>query len=251
MVEVIRLQGDISRMNTVFKFYLQAWILLGLAAALALAWTLEALRLWAPTWRGAWTVIAAVLLGCGALFMLQGVTAKAGDRMAAEAPFTLDGMAYMQSALYYDRDRALDLSQDYTAIRRMQDNVQGSPVIVEANTGEYRWGSRFTIYTGLPGVVGWNWHQRQQREFVPGNDVQARVNEIEAFYLSFDLRLVQDFLQKYQVKYIVVGQLERAYYPGPELDKFEAQDGVLWQEVFRLNDTVIYEVLDTTLAEER
>jgi YYY domain-containing protein len=251
MVEVIRLQGDISRMNTVFKFYLQAWILLGLAAALALAWTLEALRLWAPTWRGAWTVIAAVLLGCGALFMLQGVTAKAGDRMAAEAPFTLDGMAYMQSALYYDRDRALDLSQDYTAIRWMQDNVEGSPVIVEANTGEYRWGSRFTIYTGLPGVVGWNWHQRQQREFVPGNDVQARVNEIEAFYLSFDLRLVQDFLQKYQVKYIVVGQLERAYYPGPELDKFEAQDGVLWQEVFRLNDTVIYEVLDTTLAEER
>jgi uncharacterized membrane protein len=63
--------------------------------------------------------------------------------------------------------------------------------------------------------------------------------------------LVEDFLQKYQVKYIVVGQLERAYYPGAELDKFEAQDGVLWQEVFRLNDTVIYEVLDTTLAEER
>ena len=248
MVEVVRLQGDISRMNTVFKFYLQAWVLLGIAAAFALAWTLDALRHWLPAWRSAWSVGTVFLVGCGALFMLQGVTAKAGDRMVAEAPHTLDGMAYMQYALYFDRDRALDLSQDYAAIRWMQETVEGSPVIVEANTGEYRWGSRFTIYTGLPSVVGWNWHQRQQREFVPGNDVQGRVNQVEAFYLSFDLNLARDFLQKYEVKYIIVGQLERAYYPGPELDKFEAQDGVLWQEVYRLNDTVIYEVLDTTLA---
>jgi len=250
MVEVIRLQGDISRMNTVFKFYLQAWILLGLAAALALAWTLDALRHWAPGWRGAWSTAAVFLLGCGALFMLLGVTAKAGDRMAAEAPLTLDGMAYMQYAVYFDKDQALDLSQDYAAIRWMQETVEGSPVIVEANTGEYRWGSRFTIYTGLPGVVGWNWHQRQQREFVPGNDIWGRVGEVDSFYLTSDLALARQFLQKYAVKYIIVGQLERAYYPGPGMDKFEAQDGVLWQEVYRLNDTVIYTVLDATLAGE-
>jgi uncharacterized membrane protein len=35
----------------------------------------------------------------------------------------------------------------------MQDNIQGSPVIVEANCPEYRWCTRYTIYTGLPGVV--------------------------------------------------------------------------------------------------
>ena len=74
------------------------------------------------------------------------------------------------------------MSQDYRAIQWMQRNVQGSPVIVEANTPEYRWGTRFTIYTGLPGVVGWNWHQRQQRAVTPDTWVFDRVDAIGAFY---------------------------------------------------------------------
>jgi uncharacterized membrane protein len=52
------------------------------------------------------------------------------------------------------------------------------------------------------------------------------------------------------VKYIIVGQLERAYYPGPGLDKFAQQDGVLWRAVYRQGETVIYEVLDSALTQE-
>ncbi|MEX1071742.1 MAG: DUF2298 domain-containing protein [Anaerolineales bacterium] len=251
-VEIIVLKGDISRMNTVFKFYMQAWVLLAIAAAFALGWTLDALRAWLPSWRGVWQFAGAIMLACAGLFLLLGVTAKMRDRMAAEAPHTLDGLAYVQHSVYYDKDQELQLWQDYEAIRWLQENVHGSPVIVEANTPEYRWGSRMTIYTGLPGVVGWNFHQRQQREFVPGNDVWARITgeySVEAFYNSVDLNFVQTFLQRYNAEYIVVGQLERAYYPGPGLDKFEAQDGILWNEVFRVGDTVIYQVVDTVLAE--
>ena len=243
MVEVIRLQGDISRMNTVFKFYMQAWVLLAVSAALAFAWTLDALRNWAPSWRAVWQTGAVVLLACGAMFMLEGVPAKMGDRMAPEAPHTLNGAAYMQYATYYDQDQAIPLIDDYLAIRWMQENVQGSPAIVEAHTGEYKWGGRFSIYTGLPAVLGWNWHQRQQREFVPGNDIWGRVGEIQDFYTTTDLQVVQAFLDKYKVHYIIVGQLERAYYPGDGLNKFEEQDGRLWQEVFRSGETVIYKVL--------
>jgi len=43
------------------------------------------------------------------------------------------------------------------------------------------------------------------------------------------------------VGYIVVGQQERGMYPGPGLEKFPAYDGILWQEVYRDGDTVIYQ----------
>jgi len=125
----------------------------------------------------------------------------------------------------------------------MQENVEGSPVIIEAHTVEYHWGSRVTIYTGLPSVVGWNWHQRQQREFVPGNDIWGREGDVDTFYLTSDLDVVRQTLQKYQIAYIILGQLERVYYPGEGLEKFEQQDGILWQEVYRQGDTVIYAVL--------
>ncbi|MBX3047861.1 MAG: glycosyltransferase family 39 protein [Anaerolineales bacterium] len=248
MVEVIRLQGDISRMNTVFKFYLQAWVLLGSSAALALAWTLEDMPEWSAGWRNFWQSAAALLLLCGSLFMIQGVTAKMVDRMAQEAPRGLDGMAYMQHAVYYDRERRLELSQDHAAIRWLQENVAGSPVIVEGYAGEYHWGGRISIYTGLPSVLGWNWHQRQQREFVPGNDVFGRMAQVDEFYTTTDLVIAQALLDRYQVQYIILGQMERAYYPGDGLLKFEEQDGRLWRAVFRLNDTVIYEVLPRSSA---
>lgn len=250
MVEVIVLQGDISRMNTVFKFYMQAWTLLAISAAFAAAWSLQALRQWAPGWRGFWQVIAAGLLACGGLFMLLGVTAKMRDRMSAETPHTLDGMTYMNYSIYYESEHLLQLNQDYEGIRWMQDHVQGSPVIVEGHTGEYRWGGRYAINTGLPAVLGWNFHQRQQREFVAGNDIWARVGEITEFYNTTDIDLVRSFLARYNVKYIIVGQVEQAVYPGPGLDKFEQQDGQLWREVFRTGETVIYEVLPGALAQE-
>ncbi len=44
-------------------------------------------------------------------------------------------------------------------------------------------------------------------------------------------------------RYIVVGQLEQVTYPGPGLDKFPAFNGMLWNEVYRDENTVIYEVI--------
>jgi uncharacterized membrane protein len=166
--------------------------------------------------------------------------------MTDATPHTLDGMTYMNYAQYYD-GHMMNLSEDYRAIRWMQDNVQGSPVIVEANCSEYRWCTRFTIYTGLPGVVGWNWHQRQQRGLAAA-DVQQRVDAIDMFYTLSDIELARTFLAKYQVKYIVVGQLEHNIYPAFDsavdgLAKFEKYDGKYWKAVYHDKNTTIYEVL--------
>jgi hypothetical protein len=118
----------------------------------------------------------------------------------------------MQFPTYADLGREVSLQEDYRAILWLQDHVQGSPVIVEANIPEYRWGSRFTIYTGLPGVLGWNWHQRQQRAVGGDQIVTERALAINDFYLTRSVEEAMGFLERYQVSYVIVGQIERIYF---------------------------------------
>lgn len=239
-VDVVTLADD--RMNTVFKFYVQGWVLFTISAAAALGWTLSEINQWNPGWRRFWTVGMFLLAGSAFLFTLTATSAKINDRMAPGVPLTLDSMEYMAYARYWD-GQDMDLSQDYRAIRWLQDNVVASPVIVEGHAVEYRWGSRYTIYTGLPSVVGWNWHQRQQRALTPDTWVFNRVAEVNDFYNTADIDQARAFLEKYDVRYIIVGQMEHNYYPPGGLLKFESKDGVLWRSVYRDADTVIYEVI--------
>ncbi|HNZ12350.1 MAG TPA: hypothetical protein PKL11_01750, partial [Anaerolineaceae bacterium] len=114
---------------------------------------------------------------------------------------------------------------------------------VEGRVGEYHWGNRFTVYTGLPNVLGWNWHQSQQRAGATQPWVGQRLNDVMLFYTTVERSETENFLERYNVSYIIVGQLERAAHPGPGLDKFVQWEGDLWQEVYRDGQTVIYEVI--------
>ncbi|MGA2111237.1 MAG: DUF2298 domain-containing protein [Anaerolineales bacterium] len=244
VVEFVVLSGDISRMNTVFKFYIQVWILFALAAGPALAWLLASRGQWSPRLGSLWTVAVTLLVLGAAFYTYQAGLSKVEDRMAPNAPRTLDGMTYMAYAQYADQGQTMDLNEDFQAIEWMQENIIGSPVIVEANTVEYHWGSRFTIYTGLPGVVGWDWHQRQQRGVVSPVEVDARVQEVKEFYTTTDQGWARQFLSRYQVSYIVVGELERAYYPSAGLEKFSQMQAKGWlQKVYSAGHTVIYKVV--------
>ncbi|NIM92536.1 MAG: phospholipid carrier-dependent glycosyltransferase [Anaerolineales bacterium] len=212
VVEFIVLRGDISRMNTVFKFYLEVWTLFSISASAAFVWILIDLQDFKVGWRIVWQVVAGVLLFLALLYPLTATSAKIKDRMSQTAPHVLDGAAFMETSTYHDIAGPMDLNEDYAAIRWMQDNVKGTPVIVEGNTPEYRWGSRYTIYTGLPGVLGWNWHQRQQRGFIGDSSVMDRAHEISSFYTTQLEDEAKEFLETYNVKYIVVGRLEKQYY---------------------------------------
>ncbi len=245
VVDVVVVRGDIGRANTIFKFYLQAWILLAVSGGAAIAWTLPAFFTWLPGWRVFWQTAMILLIAGAASFTASGTAGKIRDRWIVEAPRTLDSITFMKYAQYDDFGQRLDLSEDYRAIRWMQDNVKGSPVIVEANCPEYRWCTRYTIYTGLPGVVGWNFHQRQQRAFT-STWVEARVAEVTNFYSTLDIEYARDFLKQHDIRYIIVGQLERAEYKSEDpvngLSKFEEYDGTYWNAVYRDGSTVIYEV---------
>jgi len=242
-VELFVLHGDIGRMNTLFKFYLEAWVMLSLSAAAAFVWLLDAIPHWRFGWRIAWPAVLALLFTCAVMYLPLGSVDRIKFRWNPDAPHTLDAMNYMQFVQRDEFGKMMDLVQDYRAIRWLQENVQGSPVIVEAAPAgiQYAWFSRISIYTGLPTVIGWEWHQLQQRMY--SQEVIARGGEVNNFYATTDVQQALQFLHKYRARYIVVGQLERAKHAGEGLTKFETYDGIYWRAVYRDGETVIYEVI--------
>ena len=133
----------------------------------------------------------------------------------------------------------LDLASDLEAIRWLQAEVPGSPVVLEAATPEYRWGGRVSIYTGLPSVVGWKWHQEQQR-WGYREAVGERIRDVESIYGGPDAAAALSLMQKYGVEYVYLGQLERLYYPEAGLAKFERELSPHLEPVFRSDQVTIY-----------
>ena len=250
LVEVVVLAGDLSRMNTVFKFYLQVWLLLAIVAGVSLAWLLPALRAGRGLLRAAWLLVLAGLVALAGLYTLTATRAKVADRWNPNAPVTLDGMAYMPTVEWAENGATFSLRGDYEAIRWLQTHVEGHPVMLEGlSWREYLWGNRVSVYTGLPSVIGWNWHQRQQRGWQQ-QDVWQRIADVNEIYNTTDLARAQELLRRYGVELIVVGELERAYYDPAGLAKFEAMaaDGLL-DLAYEGEGTAIYRVREAQSAE--
>ena len=251
-VEIVVIGGDIGRQNTVFKFYIQVWLLFSVAGGVALSCLLQSSDQWNRRLRWPW------LAACAALFVMAGVfpfvatRARSFDRMAPQLPLTLDGLEYMKEATYMATSPTLniairiDLSVDHKLIRWLQENIEGSPVIMEGRRfpSEYFWNGRMSIATGLPSVLGWNWHQRQQRTFHPlPRWVEQRELNVRTFYDSPDIDIAAAILHHFDVKYVIHSGLEEFHHSSEGLAKFEQMvtDGLL-SIAYAVDGGTIYKV---------
>ena len=246
-LDLVRVEGDIERMNSVFKFYMQIWVLLALASAFAvwrLAGTLGFGIGGRSRIRAAWTIgLSALILAC-AVYPVLGTRDRLSDRFNdSPPPLTLDGLAYADGAVYRDPKGEVDLSQDMAAIRWMRENIEGSPIVLEANTPTYQWGSRISIHTGLPGAVGWEWHQQQQRWDYRA-EVSARIRDVERVYSTTNPDAAAALIAEYGIAYIYVGALERLYYPPEGIAKFADGRMPNLEAVYDENGATIYRVSD-------
>ena len=245
-VDVFTVKDDIGRMNTVFKFYLQAWWLYALASAYFL-WLLGvrgkfSLRRLTVA-RGVWMTAIAVVAAGVMVYPVLGTQVRIRDRFSTEET-GLDGAAFMAGTVHFERDSQgetvpIELDYDLRAIEWLQRNVDGSPVIVEGLTDLYRWGGRVSIYTGLPAVIGWDWHQRQQRVNY-AFAVTERRREVDAFYSNRSLTQALALMDKYNVRYVYVGELERLTYPASGLDKFNLMGALGLTPVYEDGPVTIY-----------
>jgi YYY domain-containing protein len=246
MTEIIFLKdvfaGNYPRMNTVFKFYFQAWALLSITCGAALYFIYEgfksAVRLdgW-ERWvvRGVQVIWTAALLAfflAGLVYPIVGSYQRTNHY--AQRTNSLDGLNYLQS---YDPG-------DYAAIRWLNSHVQGSPVIVEAfnlQGGDYSDYGRISAFTGLPTLMGWAGHEYQWRVNWlndPNNaaDFYRRGTDISAIYTNTNPEAVLSLLKQYDAHYLYVGSIEKTTYPQANLNRFSG----FMPTVYSANGVTIY-----------
>ncbi|WP_298819187.1 DUF2298 domain-containing protein [Chloroflexus sp.] len=244
LVEVVVVRGDVGRMNTVFKFGLHAWMLLALATAVVLPW------LWMATQRlavqGRWIVRLVVggLLAAGLVYPITATPARIADRWDPTAPRSLDGMAFFTNITAARNGAAYSLDEDAAAIDWLRRNARGTPIILEAHQPSYQWAGRIATFTGMPTLLGWEWHQIQQRSAVQAGPVIGyRQQIIATIYNTPDPDTALSALRRYGVEYVYVGGVERQLYSAEGLAKFATLVGRGDLDlVFRQGESVLYRV---------
>ena len=239
---------DIGRVNTVFKLYLQVWVLFAVAAAVSAGMVLARLRGAPRLLANAWRVAFVALVAIASLYPYLASRAKIEDRFDRSVGRTLDGSEFMAKAMHNEKAIDLRLAYDLDGIRWMLENVEGSPVVAEVNTVPtlYGWGSRFAMFTGNPTIVGWDFHQRQQRPPM-APVVQDRVADVQTIYRTQDPIVAHDILTDYGASYVVDGELERAYFPEGAA-KWAAGEGKYWTLEYSNPGLRIYRVLPEPAA---
>ncbi len=211
-----------TRMNTVFKFYYQAWVLLALASTYGVYYVTS-------KWRGLkgylWQGGLLLLLAASLIYPWAALPSKMAPGGTLGRP-TLDGMAYLETSQ----------PDDYAAIRWLRANVEGAPVILEATGGSYTPYGRVSAFTGLPTLLGWGGHELQWR----GNydEPGRREPDIEALYTTLDQEEALRLLDEYDIRYVYLGSLEIDKYKLSQeaIDKWRA----FMEPVYERGEVIIY-----------
>lgn len=211
------------RANTMFKFYYQAWIMLGVVCGVSvpLLWQyFNANR----SLRGVfYRIVSTLLIFAAFLYPINAMDQAFGHFKTPRK--SIDGLAYLG-------DRFPD---DAAAIEWINQNVKGQPTFAEAVGDSYTDYARIAANTGNPAVLGWPvhewlWRGSYDKAIKPTTHVQevsgtpdtvsSRVGDMRTFYESDNKSIVEAIVAKYKIEYIYIGDMERTKYTSIQERKF-------------------------------
>jgi uncharacterized membrane protein len=182
-------------MNTIFKFYLQAWPLF---AVTCVVFAERAWRTAKPTYSRVLRTLTAAAAAAALLYPANAMGSRLRQR---EAAFSLDALPPF----------ARRAPGDAAAVVWLEEHAPGRSVILEATGDPYRDSARISSHTGLPTALGWANHEGLWR----GNDpeVNVRAQLVRGFYSSADEETALEIVRKLGVRYVILGDLERSSHP--------------------------------------
>ena len=228
-------------MNTVFKTYYQAWLLLGIVGAYGLYY-LWSLRPAAESYlvtgsrgiarilqagRVAW-VSATVVLMVASLYYPVGAVLDRTEVFQEGHTFgdnTLDGLAFLKQ----------NSPGEYAAVEWLRDDAPRGRM-VEAVGDDYSDFARISSSTGLPTILGWKGHELQWRS--SSSLLGSREEDVRTIFSSEDPNEVQRLLDSYGVRYVYLGSRERRTYGGENLAEFN-----FLRTAGEWDDVVVYEMV--------
>ena len=206
-----------TRMNTVFKFYYQAWLLLSLAGAYAIVKALthvgDRVRMTAAVLSGA----ALALILASLIYLAAGVYSKTNG-FAAEPTF--DATAYL-AAIGPDEKLAVQWLRDHTLPDDLVLEGKGASYIADT--------SRSSTMTGRPTLLGWDGHEAQWRGKAFADMALGRPEALTLIYQNGTAEQMQQLVDLWGIDYVYVGPSERSQYgmtPASERRLAEVMDPV-------------------------
>lgn len=214
------------RLNTIFKFYYLAWLMWSVAAAFGTIVLFQRLRL---PWSSVFAVLFTLSLVMALVYPAMGLWSRTNGFNPITGK-TLDGADYFKNYL----------PDDAAAVAWLKQAPFG--VVVESVGGSYSSHARISTYSGLPTILGWDFHEIQWRG--TSELVNPRKQEVKTLYCSGDWTETERILNTYDVRYVVVGGMERATYTA-DLDNCpgglqEAKFSEHMQILFQQGQVTIY-----------
>ncbi|MBU2632745.1 hypothetical protein KKG52_03445 [Patescibacteria group bacterium] len=213
---------DHYRANTMFKLTYQAFILLSLSCAYIIFRVSNFLKPKISLYSFLWFMTTAILLFFVMSYPFLAINSYYNNLKIYKG---LNGLKYLE-----------ELSpDDYTGIIWLNKNVKNQPVILEAQGDSYTDHARISANTGLPTVLGWTVHEWLWRGSY--NIPASRIDDVKALYETEDSKNTTSLINKYDIRYVFVGKLEKDKYSISE-DKFKK----IGEIVFENGNTKIYKL---------
>ncbi len=192
-----------SRMNTIFKFYYQSWLLFGLGAAyvivrVARAADYEQIAGLAPRILAG---VAAMLFATALITPVAGIYIRANRFNNENRTFD----ATVNIALYSPSEMA--------AIRWVQTNTAPDALVLEATGDSYKSDhNRISYATGRRTLQGWGGHESQWRGDRYAEMAAGRGEALTGIYTSAPVAELSALLELWKIDYVYVGPVEREKY---------------------------------------